>query len=157
MLLICRDNTVQVFWPLSGGRRNDARESIPCMTSLVSFHDLIRQVSPGVMKVDGLDIDVGVEGVLVVENRTSCIMGHVEPTSKNVMIDILGCLLQGNDMPPSCNLFFEGIFFSTSGPRGPVVDAESLLHNRSGRKMCWHGLCENTQQASFLMPRENLR
>ena len=36
----------------------------------------------GVMKVDGLDIDVGVEGVLVEENRAAYIMGHVEPTSK---------------------------------------------------------------------------
>ena len=26
----------------------------------------------------GLDIDVGVEGVLVEENRASCVMGHVE-------------------------------------------------------------------------------
>ena len=40
------------------------------------------------MKVDGLDVDVGVEGVLVDENRATCEVGHVEPTSKNVMIDI---------------------------------------------------------------------
>ena len=80
------------------------------------------------MKVDGLDIDVGVEGVLIEENRAACIMGHVEPTCKNVMIAILGCLLQGNDMPPACNLLFEGIFFSASGPRVPVVDADPLLH-----------------------------
>ena len=71
---------------------------------------------------------LGVEGVLIEENRAACIMGHVEPTCKNVMIDIVGRLLQGNDMPPACNLFFEGIFFSASGPRVPVVDAESLLH-----------------------------
>ena len=32
MLLICRDNTVKVTWPLTGGRRNKARESTPCMT-----------------------------------------------------------------------------------------------------------------------------
>ena len=45
------------------------------------------------MKVDGLDIDIGVEGVLVEENRVTCVMGHVEPTSKNVMVGILGCFL----------------------------------------------------------------
>ena len=72
------------------------------------------------MKVDGLVIDVGVEGVLVEENRTACIMGLVEATCKNVVINIVG-----NDMPPSCNLFFEGIFLHKS--RVPVVDAESLL------------------------------
>ena len=32
------------------------------------------------MKVDGLDIDVGAEGVLVEENRATCVMGHMEPT-----------------------------------------------------------------------------
>ena len=80
------------------------------------------------MKVDGLDIDVGVEGVLVEENRAACIMGHVEATCKNVMINIFGRVLQSNDLPPAYNMFFEGIFF----PRRswvPVVEAESFLHN----------------------------
>ena len=81
------------------------------------------------MKVDRFDINIWIDGVLIEENRTACIMGHVEPTCKNVMINIFGRFLQGNDMPPPCNLFFEGIFFCTSGSRVPVVDAESLLHN----------------------------
>ena len=80
------------------------------------------------MKVDGFDIDVGVEGVVVEDNRATCVMGNVEPTCKNVMIDIFGCLLQGNDLPPACNLLLEGIFFLAPGPRVPVVDAEPLLH-----------------------------
>ena len=80
------------------------------------------------MKVDGLDIDVGIKGVLVEQNRASCVVGHVEPTCKNVMIDIIRSLLHGNDMPFHRNLFFEGVFFSASGPRVPVVDAEPLLH-----------------------------
>ena len=61
--------------------------------SLFAFDDLSRQVSPGVMKVDGLDIDIGVEGVLVEENRATCVMSHVEPTSKKGMVDILSCFL----------------------------------------------------------------
>ena len=32
------------------------------------------------MMVYGLDIDVGVEGVIE-ENRATCVMSHVEPTS----------------------------------------------------------------------------
>ena len=80
MLSICSDNTVKVTCPLVGGRRNEARERTLHDPSLFSFHDLIRQVSPGVMKVDGLDIDIGVEGVLVEENPAACVMGHVEPT-----------------------------------------------------------------------------
>ena len=68
------------------------------------------------MKVDGLDVDIGVEAVLVEETRATSVMSHVEPTSKNVMIDILRCLLQGDDVPCVCNLLFEGISFSASGP-----------------------------------------
>ena len=68
------------------------------------------------MKVDRFDTDVRVEGVLVEENRTACKVGHVEPTSTAVMVDIFRCLLQGNDMPPSCNLLFGSncIFLSMS-------------------------------------------
>ena len=55
-----------------------------------------------------------------------CIVGHVQATCKNVVINIFGRLLQGNDMPPSC-IFSEGIFFHLSRSRVPVVDAESLL------------------------------
>ena len=58
------------------------------------------------MKVDGLDIDAGVEGVLIGENRTTCVMGHVEAIREKLVVNIFGSLLQGNDMPPSCNLFF---------------------------------------------------
>ena len=87
------------------------------------------------MKVDGLDIDVGLEGVLVEEDCTTRVMGHVEAIREKLMVNVVRRLLQGNDMPPSCNLFLEGIFFSPTGSRVPVVDAESPLHNRTGRKV----------------------
>ena len=87
------------------------------------------------MKVDGLGIDVGVEGVLIEENCTSCVMGHVEAIREKLVVDIFGSLLQGNDLPPSCNCFCEGIFFSPSGSRVPVVDAVSPLRNRTGSKV----------------------
>ena len=79
------------------------------------------------MKVDGLDTDVGEESVLVGENRATCVMGHAEPTSKNVMVDLLRCLLQGDDMPPAYNTLSSGTLLSASGPWVPVVDAEPLL------------------------------
>ena len=85
------------------------------------------------MKVDGLDIDVGVEGVLYEENPATSVMGRVEATREKLVINVNGRLLQGNDMPPSCNLLFEGIFFSPTGSRVPVVDVESPLHNRTIR------------------------
>ena len=86
------------------------------------------------MKVFGLDINVGVNGVLVEENRANCVMGHVEAIREKLVVNILGRLLQVNDMPLSCNLFLEGIYFSPSGSRVPVVDAEPPLHNRTDRK-----------------------
>ena len=115
--------------------------------SLFSLQSLIRQVSSCVMEGrwtwhrDGLDIDVSVESVLIEENSTACIMGHVEATRKNVVINIFGRLLQGNDMPPACDLLFEGIFFSASGSRVPVLDAQSLLRNWSGSKMFVDTVC----------------
>ena len=49
------------------------------------------------MKVDGFDIDVGVESVLVEENRATCVMGHVEAIREKLVVNIFGRLLQGND------------------------------------------------------------
>ena len=142
---VCRGsawNEKENFWPLTGDRRNEAREKTPWQDTLFPFHDLIRQVSPGVMQADGLDIDVGIEGVFVEENCAECIMGHVEPSCKNVMIDILRFLLQTNDMPFPRNLLFRSIFFPAPEPSVPVVDAEPLLHKWSRRKMCWHRLSD---------------
>ena len=75
------------------------------------------------MKVDGFDIDVGIEGVLIEEDRAACILGHVEAACKN-------CRDQHPRTPPpnSRNLFFEGIFLHPSRSRVPVVDSEPLLH-----------------------------
>ena len=78
------------------------------------------------MKVDGLDIDDGVEGVLVEVNRASYVVGHVEAIREKLVVNIFGRLLQGNDMPLSCNSLFDGIFIFTSGPRVPVVDTGPL-------------------------------
>ena len=73
--------------------------------------------------VDGLDIDVGVEGVLVEEDCTTCVMGHVEAIREKLVVNVVRRFLQGNDMPPSCNLLFEGILFS---PRGPGFQLQIL-------------------------------
>ena len=39
---------------------------------MFAFDKMIGQYPPGVVEVDGLDIQVGVEGVLVEGNRTTC-------------------------------------------------------------------------------------
>ena len=79
------------------------------------------------MKVDRFDIDVKIEGVLIEENRASCVMGHVEAIRENVVVNVVGRLLQGNDRPPSCDLFFEGILLPPSGSKVPVVDGGATL------------------------------
>ena len=81
------------------------------------------------MKVDRLDTDVKVEGVLVEENRTAHKVGHAKSFMKDFVFDILRCFLQGkNNLPFLRNLFLDCVFLSTSGPRVPIVDTESLLH-----------------------------
>ena len=65
-----------------------------------------------------VDIDVGVEGVLVEKNCTSFVTGHVEAIREKLVVKVLRHLLQGNDLPPSCNLLCEGIFFSPDGGPG---------------------------------------
>ena len=54
-----------------------------------------------------------------------------ESTSKNVMVDILRCLLQGNDVQPACNLLLEGIFNAASRPWIPNVYTQPHLHKRT--------------------------
>ena len=52
------------------------------------------------MKVDGLDIDVRIEGVLVEKNCTTCVMGHVEAIREKLVVNVVRRLLQSNDMSP---------------------------------------------------------
>ena len=86
------------------------------------------------MKVDGLDVEISVEGVLVEEDCTTCAMGHMEAIRENLVVNVVRRFLQGNDMSPACNLLCEGIFFH-EWSRVPIVDATSPLHNRPGRKV----------------------
>ena len=60
-------------------------------------------------------------------------MGQVEAIRGKLVVNLDRRLLQGNDGPPSCNLFLERhhLLFP-SGSRVPVVDAESPMHNRTG-------------------------
>ena len=80
------------------------------------------------MKVDRFDTDARVESVLIEENRAARIVGHVKSFLKNIVINIVRCFLQGNNMPFHRNLFLKCVFLSTSGPRVPVVGAEPFLH-----------------------------
>ena len=80
------------------------------------------------MKVDRFDTDVRVESVLIEENRAARKVGHVKSFLKNIVINIVRCFLQSNNMPFPRNSFLKCVFLSTSGPRVPVVDAEPFLY-----------------------------
>ena len=95
---------------------------------MFSFNNMILYTFPRVMKVDRFYADVRVEGVLVEENRSARKVGHVQSFMQDFVFDILRSFLQSNDKPLSCNRFLDSIFLSSSGPRVPVVNAESLLH-----------------------------
>ena len=79
-----------------------------------------------IVKVDGCDLDVGKECVLVEKHCASSVVGHVEPVREKLMVDILNCFLQRDDVPFPRNLLLDGSFPSTSGSWVPVVDAESF-------------------------------
>ena len=92
------------------------------------------------MKVNGFDVDIGVESVLVEEHR-AFVVGHMEPICQNIMVDILNCFLQCDDVPFTCDMLLKGIFFSASGSWIPVVDAETLLHRRTIRHIFVEAVC----------------
>ena len=54
------------------------------------------------VKVDVFDLDVGEEGILVERDRVSSIVCHVEPIREKLVVNILHCLLQGDDVPFLC-------------------------------------------------------
>ena len=117
------------------------------------------------MKVDRLDIDVGVEGVLVEENHAACIMGHVEPTCKNVMIDIIRSLLQGNDRPFSPqSVFRRRLLFRVWAQGSTKLDIKLLLQltvkslfraalihkcSRAEEGLSWEGKRLNSPNCAF--------
>ena len=96
------------------------------------------------MKVNGLDINVGVKGVLIAENRATCVMGHVEAIREKLVVNVLGRLLKGNDMPPSGNfvvrkhlLFPDGVQGSSCRCRvsfAQLNGSQSVFWNFSGEK-----------------------
>ena len=117
------------FWPLRACRRKEARDSTPCKTHpLVSFHHLIRRFAPGIVEVNGLDLDIREEGILVEENSASPAVSHVEPVREELVVNVFNRFLQCDDMPLACNWFFNSALSSTSRSWIPVVDAQPFLY-----------------------------
>ena len=72
------------------------------------------------MKVDGFDLGIWEESVLIEEHCASSVVGHEEPVREKLMVNILDRFLQCDDMPLACDLLLNNAFFSTLGSRIPV-------------------------------------
>ena len=70
------------------------------------------------VKVDGFDLDVGEEGILVERDRVSSIVCHVEPIREKLVVNILNCLLQGDDVPFSLQFVFRWLLHFHVGVLG---------------------------------------
>ena len=86
-----------------------------------------------VMEVFRGNLDVRVKSVLIAQDSTASIMGHIEMICQELVLKVNSCLLQCDDVPFPRNVLLDGTFFSTSRSWIPVVDAESFLHRRTIR------------------------
>ena len=100
-----------------------------CPSRLSFSHNMLLSISSIVEKKRG-NLDVQVNSVLIEQDSTTSIMGHIEMTRQVLVLEVLNCLLQSDDGPLPCNVLLDG-FFSSSGSWIPVVDAEPLLFGRS--------------------------
>ena len=109
------------------------------------------------MKVNGLDINVGVKGVLIAENRATCVMGHVEAIREKLVVNILRRLLQGNDMPPSDNFVVRKHLLFSVGVQGSSCRCRvSFAHLNGLESVYWNCSCEKRLRVFFQTPRETL-
>ena len=83
------------------------------------------------------------------------VVSHVEPVREELVVNILNRLVQGDDMPCSCNLFLDSALFSTSRSWIPVVDAPASSERMSGlARCCRRDILEQVRRAFEQMLRE---
>ena len=82
---------------------------------------------PGIVEVNGADLNVRMKGVIVEKNSASGVMSHMKMTRQAFVLKVLNCLLQSNDVPFLRDVLFDGAFFASSSSRVPVQNAEACL------------------------------
>ena len=75
--------------------------------ALVTFHHLIRQFAPGIVEVNGLDLDVREEGVLVEKHRATSVVSNMEPVCEEFMVHMINRLLRGDNVHDILRRHFE--------------------------------------------------
>ena len=68
---------------------------------------------------------------MVEKHRATSVVSNMEPVCEEFMVNVVMRLLQGDNVPLSCNLFFNRAFFSTSRTWILVVFAQPLLNGRA--------------------------
>ena len=110
------------------------------------------------MKVNGFDLDVREASVLIEQNGTTPKVCNVEACLEELVVNILNCFLQGDDMPLACDLLLNSAFSYTPRPWISVVDAEPFsIQVIDWARCCRSGTPETMYRVSFRMPRENMR
>ena len=79
------------------------------------------------MKVNGRDLDVRKESILVEQDRTTSTVCHVEAIRQELVLEVFNCFLQGNDVPLLRDMFFDSSFFSTPRSWVPITKKLSLV------------------------------
>ena len=64
------------------------------------------------------------------KNRTAREMGHMKAFMKDSVVDVVRSFLLGDEVPLSCNLFFDSIFCVSSRSKIPVVNTKPPLQKR---------------------------
>ena len=79
------------------------------------------------MKVNGRDLHVRKESNLVEQDRTTSIVCHVEAIRQELVLEVLNCFLEGNDVPLLRIVLFDCSSFSTSKSWVPIKGTEPSL------------------------------
>ena len=83
------------------------------------------------MEIDGRDLDVREESILVEQDRKTSFVCHVESIRQELVVKVSNCFLQGDDVSLFRNLFFDSSFFSTPRSWFPMVNTEPFLRGQS--------------------------
>ena len=82
---------------------------------------------PGVVKVNGLDFDARVKGVVIEQDSTASVVVNARVMREALVLEVIDCLLERNHVPFPRTVLFNGTFSASSRSRIPAQDAEARL------------------------------
>ena len=104
------------------------------------------------MEINGFDLDVREEGVLVEKHRATPSVSYVQPVREELVVQIFNLLVQGNNVPLSGNLFFNREDLDSS------CICSASFERKSGLARCYRrNILERVMRASVHLPHDILR